>query len=163
MFLPVECQQAGTVAMDQRLRGDHFCIQACMPRVSTVEIPAVPVGTIHHRGHCQPVRVRFHHLLSPSPDWVGPDSGLSQSGCPLHRRVRECRRRRVHFGLVHQVEYLRKGLDGSLTSGARVHPACISFLRDLHRSLRQFVDDLSSDERGQRGNGIGPATRTRHE
>ncbi|CAM2145558.1 protein of unknown function [Pararobbsia alpina] len=49
MFLIVEVQVSGHVAVQQRTGGHHLGVQPGVPRNQAVKIPAMPVGPVHHR------------------------------------------------------------------------------------------------------------------
>jgi len=47
----IEPEQPLPIAMDRRLRGHHLGVQHGMRGQKPVEVPAMPVGPVHHRGN----------------------------------------------------------------------------------------------------------------
>jgi hypothetical protein len=53
----IEVEVIGNVAVLERGARDHLRVQACLRRDEAQEIPAVPVGPVHHRRDADAVLV----------------------------------------------------------------------------------------------------------
>src|SRR4030095_12905578 len=76
------------IAVHERRAGDHFGVKARAPADEAQEVPAVPVGPVHHRRHAQTVRHVLHMFThsSSDPSWscgVELASGYRIHDCAL--------------------------------------------------------------------------------
>ena len=47
------------ITMAQRAGGDHLRVETCVLAQKTMEVPTVPVGPVHHRGHTYSPRAKL--------------------------------------------------------------------------------------------------------
>ena len=53
----IEAEQARAIAVQHRGRGDHLGVEQRVRRQQAMEVPAVPVRPVHHRGDAEAVRM----------------------------------------------------------------------------------------------------------
>jgi len=88
----IEAEMARHIAVQQGAGGHHLGVQAGPRRQQAMEVPAMPVGPIHHRRHAEApwASCLIHDALQP-PDISGDASGTSRmlvaDGVPESRRV----------------------------------------------------------------------------
>ena len=64
LLFGIEVEVPGHIAVDECAGGDHLGVEQRVARQQTVEVAAVPIGPVHHRGHRQRARARvqvFRH------------------------------------------------------------------------------------------------------